>query len=319
MQKTNITEDSSPAHLLRQLDVPALQLFETIYKTRNLTAAGARLGLSQPAVSRGLARLRAVYGDPLFVRQRRGVAPTPYADSLVEPLALALRTLRTTLQPDHFEPRSARRMFTISISDIGERLFLPRLQQHFARHAPGLTLSVVAPSLEELRAGLAAGTIDLAAGFFPRIGQQFHRQRLFRERFIYVARRGHPVVKGILSREQQSVLPHVVAGPPGTEHASLVRKVLGTTMLKSPVALNVQSFLCVGPIVATTDLIAALPSNLAAVMAEHMSLQLVEPPGPIPGFEVTLIWHERFHRDPANIWLRQTFSRLFRDFEAKPP
>ena len=249
MQKSYITGDVSPTSLLRHLDVPLLQLFEAVYKTRNLTAAGTRLGLSQPAVSRSLAKLRAVYDDPLFVRQRRGVAPTPYAESLVEPLALALRTLRGTLHPDHFEPQSAHRMFTISLNDIGERLFLPRVLQHFARHAPGLTLSVVAPALDELHGGLASGTIDLAAGFFPKVGKQFHQKRLFRERFIYIARRGHPIVKDTLTREQQSALPHVVAGPRGTEHAALVRKALGTTMLKSPVALNVQSFLCVAPIV----------------------------------------------------------------------
>jgi DNA-binding transcriptional LysR family regulator len=306
--------DAVPS-LLRQLDVPLLQLFDTIYKIRNLTLAAERLCLSQPAVSRGLARLREVYGDQLFVRQPGGLAATPFAETLVEPLAFALDTLQSTLQKTEFDATTSRRVFKIAMSDIGERLFLPVLSQHLTQQAPGVGIQVVAPTLEDLRSGLASGEVDLAVGFFANMGKQFHHQRLFRERFIYVARQGHPVVKGSLTVALQASLPHVISGSATSSHASVVRRALATPELNAPVAMQVQSFLSVAPIVASTDLIAALPSNLARVTAKHMRLQLIEPPLPLPSFEVVQNWHQRFHRDAASTWLRQVFLSLFRDFD----
>src|SRR5262252_9933228 len=122
----------SGAALSRRLDLRLLELFECVYRTRNLTAAGARLGLSQPAVSRGLARLRAAYGDPLFIRQQRGVQPTPMADRLAAPLASALGIVQATAERLTFDPRSDRRHFRVAMSDIGERFFLPRLLERLA-------------------------------------------------------------------------------------------------------------------------------------------------------------------------------------------
>lgn len=314
MQKLHDT-DPRVRQAMRQLDVPLLELFETVHRLRNLTAAGERLALSQPAVSRGLAKLREVYGDSLFVRQHRGVAPTPLADALAGPLSAALDTLRSTMLRPAFEPGTSRRIFHVAVSDVGERLFLPRLQRHLAHEAPGVSLHVVSPTLEELQAGLASGAIDMAAGFVHDLGKQVHHQRLFRERFVYVARTEHPELRGRIDKEQQRRLGHVLAGPPGTEHAAAVEKVLTSARVRARVVLRVHSFLCVAPIVAGSDLIAAVPSNLAASTAEHMNLQILEPPVALPSFEVSLVWHQRFHRDPANQWLRHAFMSLFTDYD----
>lgn len=297
--------------LTRQLDLNLLELFETVYRTRNLTEAGAGLGLTQPAVSRGLARLREMYGDALFVRQQRGVVPTPFADALAGPVTSALSILRTTVQRPSFDPLKEARTFRVAMSDIGERLFLPRLLAHTAEFAPRVVIDAVSPTEGAVLDRLASGRIDLAAGFLGQLSKQVHQRRLFRERFVYVARSGHPKVNGALRREQLRELPHVVAGPAGMEHAAAVEKVLAGSRVKARVALRVHSFLCVGPVVASTDLIAAVPSNLAAVVAGHMNLQLIEPPVQFPGFDVTLSWHQRFHRDPASEWLRATFVKLF--------
>jgi DNA-binding transcriptional LysR family regulator len=146
-----------------------------------------------------------------------------------------------------------------------------------------------------------------------------HQKRLFRERFVYVARQGHPRVHGGLTREQLRELPHVVAGPQGMRHAAAVEKVLASPRVRAPVALRVHSFLCVGPIVASTDLIAAVPSNLAAMVAEHLDLQLLDPPVQFAGFGVTMAWHQRFHQDPGSQWLRGVFLELFESLGAPPP
>ena len=295
----------------RQLDLNLLELFECVYRTRNLTAAGAHLGLSQPAMSRALAKLRETYDDPLFVRQQRGVQPTPFADQLLEPVSAALAIVRGTVTPTNFAPATDVRLFRIAMSDIGERLFLPRLLGYLARVAPGVAIEVASPSQAELSAELASGGIDLAVGFLPGLGKAMHEQRLFRERFVYIARKGHPALKRTLTREQLQALPHVVASPPGTQHAAAVEKVLTSRRVRAPIALRVRSFLCVGPVVAKTDLVAAVPSNLAALVAEHMGIQVIDPPMALPGFDVSLLWHHRFHRDPGGQWLRAAFVELF--------
>lgn len=304
--------------LSRQVDLNLLELFETVYRMRNLTAAGAQLGLSQPAVSRGLGRLREMYGDALFVRQQRGVAPTPFADALVAPVGAALRTLRATLVRPTFDQSAQARRFRVALSDIGERIFLPRMMEYLDRHAPRVVVEAVSPTQEKMHEGLAAGQIDLAVGFFGTLSKQVHHRRLFRERFVYVARQGHPVVQGALRREQLRTLAHVVGGPEGMQHAAAVERVLASPRVKARVALRVHSLLCVGPVVAGTDLVGAIPSNLAAMVASHMPLQLLDPPVQFPGFDVAMVWHQRFHRDPASEWLRGVFVTLFDGLKVRP-
>jgi DNA-binding transcriptional LysR family regulator len=312
MRGSHIRSTEQPWQMLSsRVDLQLLELFDWIYRLRNLTAAGAQMGLSQPTVSRGLARLRDAYGDALFIRQPRGVLPTPFCDSLAQPLGTALAIVRGTVERPRFDPAIDRRHFRIAMSDIGERFFLPRLVSALAVSAPGVTCETVSPSRPELTEGLAGGEIDLVAGFLPPLGKQVRSLRLFQERFIHVARRDHPVVRGTLRKEQLRQLPHVIASPPGTPHALAVERVLTTGRVRVPVVLRVRSFLCVPPIVAQTDLVAAVPSNLAAMMAAPLGLQLIESPLQIPGFEVSIAWHDRFHHDPAIEWLRATFIRLF--------
>ena len=319
MAKTHINDAHPSRPLSRQIDLNLLELFETVYRTRNLTAAGSHLGLTQPAVSRGLARLRVMYGDALFVRQQRGVAPTPFADNLAAPVSAALATLRSTLERPVFDQALQARTFRLAMSDVGERIFLPPLLEHLSRSAPKVSIDILSPSQEQLQEGLAGGQIDLAVGFFGALSKQVRHQRLFRERFVYVARQGHPAVHGRLRREQLRDLPHVIGGPQGMQHAAAVEKVLSGARVKARVALRVHSLLCIGPVVAENDLIGLVPGNLAAVVATNVPLQLLEPPMQVPGFDVTMVWHERLHRDPANEWLRGEFVRLFEGLKLSVP
>lgn len=305
--------------LTRQLDLNLLELFETVYRTRNLTAAGSQLGLTQPAVSRGLGRLRQMYGDALFVRQQRGVAPTPFADALAAPVNSALETLRSTLVRPTFEPAQQARTFRVAMSDVGERILLPSVMAHLAGNAAQVVIEAVSPGEQQLHEGLASGQIDLAVGFFGPLSKQVHHRRLFRERFVYVARQGHPAVGNKLKREQLRALPHVVGGPKGMQHSAAVEKVLSGPRIKARVALRVHSLLCVGPVVANTDLLGLVPSNLGAMVASHMPLQVLEPPVQFPGFDVTMVWHQRFHGDPASEWLRTVFVRLFEGLKVDTP
>jgi DNA-binding transcriptional LysR family regulator len=199
----------------------------------------------------------------------------------------------------------------VGTSDIGERYFLPRLSQHLRRVAPGVVIESLSPDRQELLPSLASGSMDLVVGYLPEMGKQVHLQRLFPERYVYVARRGHPAVKGSLTLEQVRELPHALASPPGTRHAAAVERVLTGRRVRASIALRVRSFLSVVPIIAETDLIAVVPSNLARLVAKHLELQMIVPPMRVPGFDVTMAWHTRFHRDPAVCWLRGVFVELF--------
>lgn len=297
--------------LTRQLDLNLLELFDTVFKTRNLTTCGGLLGLSQPAVSHGLAKLRAMYGDALFVRVQRGVLPTPFAEGLAAPIAQALTIVRGTIERPEFIARTAKRRFRIAMSDIGERYFLPRLAGWLATEAPGVVIESVTPPHAELQAGLASGDIDLAVGFTPDLGKQFYERKLFTETFVYIARETHPDVDAALTVPQLRRLQHVLASPLGTRHAAAIDKVLTSARVRADVRLRVRNFLAVGPIVAATDLVSVVPGNLAQLLSQHLSLQILKPPVRFPGFQVSMYWHERVHREPGLEWIRASLSQLF--------
>lgn len=297
--------------LSRQIDLNLLELFDVTFRTRNLTATGARLGLSQPAVSYGLAKLRTMYGDALFVRMQRGVQPTPVAVRLAAPIANALQIVRGTTKKVEFVPSQAHRTFRIAMSDMGERYFLPRLAQWLAADAPRVMIESLSPALTELADGLTAGDIDLAIGFIPGMGKQMREQALFSEQFVYLMRNNHPAAQNALTAARIRKLRHVVASPPGTRHLYAVEKVLTSRQVRSEIALHVKSFLCVGPIVADTDLVALVPGNLAALVANNLNLCVRKPKLKFPAFNVCMYWHRRFNQDSASIWLRNTIMNLF--------
>jgi DNA-binding transcriptional LysR family regulator len=293
------------------LDLNLLALFEAIHRCGNLTAAGAERGLSQPSVSRGLARLRAFYGDALFVRQQRGVQATPFADRLAEQVRTGLATLQGVQDKPSFEPSRDARSFRVAMTDIAERYFLPELLAHLQDVAPQVQIESLVSTSTDLATGLANGQIDLAVGYLPDLPKQVRLKRLFREEFVCVARRDHPVVRGTLNRRQWLALPHLIVDPPGTPHAKTVERALQSQRQSVAVLARVRSFLCAPPIVAQTDALAALPSNLVRLFSATWDLQRLPPPRPIPGFDVCLAWHERYHRDPALSWLRGVFVERF--------
>jgi DNA-binding transcriptional LysR family regulator len=297
--------------LSRQIDLNLLELFDITFRTRNLTATSVRLGLSQPAVSYGLSKLRKMYGDALFVRMQRGVQPTPIAMQLAGPIAAAMQIMRSTIKKVEFVPSEARRTFRVAMSDIGERYFLPRLAQRLSVDAPHVTVETLSPGLAELTDGLASGDIDLAIGFIPGMGKQIHEEVLFSEQFVYLMRNGHPAAQDDLTVARIRKLRHVVAGPPGTRHLHAVEKVLTSPQVRCEIVLHVTSFLCVGSILADTDLVALVPSNLAALVANNLNLCVCRPKLKFPAFDICMYWHRRLHQDPASGWLRKTVFGLF--------
>jgi DNA-binding transcriptional LysR family regulator len=300
-----------PALAIRAIDLKLVELFNRVYRYGNMTTAGRELGLSQPAVSRALALLREIYSDELFIRQQRGVRPTPMADLLAPHFLTTMEAMRATVVMPTFTPSASSRTFRIAMSDIGERYFMPKLLNWIESNAPNIRIEAVMVAADDLLAGLASGSIDLAVGFLPPLGKQVYLKRLFRERYTYVARSGHPLISGKIKLSQLRQLRHVVAVPVGTSHAAAIEKLLRSQRVRAPVALRVRSFLSIAPIVAESDLLALIPNNLALLVADNLKLQLIDPPVDVPGFDIEIAWHQRYHHDAALVWLRTTFESLF--------
>jgi DNA-binding transcriptional LysR family regulator len=293
------------------LDLNLLRAFDAIVTEGSVTVAGERIGLSQPAMSNALSRLRQSFGDPLFVRTPRGMRATPFAQQLAQPVREALRLVQTALQQHAgFEPGSSGNTFRFYMSDIGEMVFLPRLLERIKHEAPGVKIEVVRIPIKDVHAALEAGEIDLAVGFLPGLTTGVRAQSLFRETYACMLRADHPVVGAKISAKQFREASHVLVSYAGTGH-QVIEETYVAEGLNDCIAVRVPHFLVVPMILARTDLVVTVPSRVAAIFARLGNFKVLKLPLAMPSFEVRLHWHQRFHQDPANLWLRRVMTELY--------
>ncbi|AYQ90079.1 MULTISPECIES: LysR family transcriptional regulator [Burkholderia] len=300
---------------MSELDLNLIPYLVALDETRNVSRAGDLLGVSQPRVSAALGRLREHFGDPLFVRTSRGMEPTPRALALVPAARDALAQIRRGLVAPHdFDPATDTSTFSIALSDVGEIVFLPRLLQELARRAPGANLRSVSLPHAEIERGLEAGSVDLAVGYFPDLGgSNFFQQRLFTHRFICLMRRGHPLAGKPLTLEQFLACGHAVVRAEGRSQ-EILEQHLAKARLQRRAVLETPHFMSLPFILGRTDLIATVPHAIGyAYAAEHASITLVEPPLPLPRFDLRQHWHRKYHNDPRTAWLRGMVADLFND------
>jgi DNA-binding transcriptional LysR family regulator len=295
---------------MKKLDTELLLIFDEVYKTRNVTRAAANLGLPQSTVSLGLSRLREQFGDRLFSRTAQGMEPTPRAANAVGDIRRALQALHSALAIEPvFDPAASRREFTVCMTDISEIVLLPRLLNHLREHGPGIRLDVSKISPDS-PAELANGTVDLAVGFMPHLEAGFYQQKLFDQHFVCLVSNRHPRIRKSLSVEALRSEGHVLVRTSGTGHA-IVDKMLARENVERHVALRLPSFLGVARIVAQTELLAIVPYRYGAAMVDSEDIRLLPVPVELPSFEVKQHWHERYHADASNRWLRQVIATLF--------
>jgi DNA-binding transcriptional LysR family regulator len=295
------------------LDLKLLVAFEAVLMQRNVTAAAQSIGLTQPAMSTALGKLRKVFKDPLFVRTSRGMEPTPFAMQLAEPIRHALHLIRQTLNREKtFDAATSTRTFRIVMTDIGERVFLPALLQRLSEIAPGVNVHTVQLPVKEMREALESGQMDLAVGFIPDLAAGFYQQRLYKRSYVCVVRGDHPTIGNTLTLKQYLAASHAIVSATGTGH-DVVERVLAERGYTRRIALHVTHFLAIPLIVANTDLVVTIPTMLAESYLPTMNIKLLAPPLKMPVYAIMQYWHERFHEDPANRWLRELFCELFRD------
>jgi DNA-binding transcriptional LysR family regulator len=290
---------------LSTTDLNLLVAFDALVSEGNVTRAAERVGLTQPAMSHALGRLRKLVGDPLFVRTPAGMVPTARALDLVQPIRGALGAIDRALhQVPSFDPASARRPFTLASVDFGSLVVVPPLLSRLRALAPGVDLQVRQLRMDAIEQQLSEGEVDLAVGvlYDPDDAWMVSR-RVFTDRFVCIARRDHPVVQGALSLEQFLAVDHALISPRG-RRGGPVDTALARLGKKRRVALVIPHFLAAPIVIARSDLVLTLPERIARDFAAMLSLQVVEPPLEVPGFSVSAFWHERQAQDPAHAWFR---------------
>ncbi len=293
-------------------DLNLLKVFDAMLKHRHVTRAGEALGLSQPAMSAALGRLRALFDDPLFVRSGTEMKPTPRAQALEPTVRGVMQSIATELlQPVAFEPATSTRAFHLLTPDIAEANFLPRVLAHLSQHAPGVRLQTLALPRHAAAEALESGAAEFALGYFPDLERGgFVRQRLFRTGHVCVVRSGHPVIGERMTQAQFLKAAHAVVRPDGREH--VFEQFLARQGLVRHVAVELSHFMSLLPIVESSDLVATVPRDLAEMFLRHGQVRLVETPMKSPVIDVNLFWHQRFQRDKAHAWLRALVQQLFR-------
>jgi DNA-binding transcriptional LysR family regulator len=299
---------------ITKLDLNLLVVFHHLLIHKRVSIIAPLLGMSQPAVSSALGRLRSHLGDELFLRTQGGMTPTPYALQLAEPVAMALDGLQQALNVRAaFDPLTSTRSFTLAMTDVGEMYFLPVLVDALTRAAPGVTLQVVSVTQASLKEDMATGRIDLAMGLLPQLQSGFFQQALFRQKYICLMRQGHPLAAGhklTLSSFTQAEHVRIVAA--GTGHGR-VDVALENQKLRRKIRLTVPHYVALGDVLSHSDLLATVPERFADRALEPFGLIKLDLPIPVAESAIHQFWHSRLHRDPGHQWLRQFSWRLFGD------
>ncbi|MDP6977993.1 MAG: LysR family transcriptional regulator [Myxococcota bacterium] len=301
---------------LAGIDLNLLVALDALLRERSVTRAAAAVGLSQPAMSRALARLRDLLNDPLLVRHGHAMVPTPRAIEITTPLAAALEAVRRTLEgPAPFDPATASREFKLSAADTTQPVVLPRLLARIGESAGGVEVSTFPlRSNPTAFAGLASGQLDLAIGRFDAPPEDIRLALLYRDAMVCVARRDHPRIRRRLTLRRYLAEGHLAAESDSpVDRPFTIESILGEQGLARRVACTVENLAMAPYVVAGTDLICSAPRTSIEPFASGLGLRIFEPPFPTPGFNLHLAWHQRMDRDPGHQWIREMTLELFAD------
>ena len=298
---------------IKKVDLNLLIVFDALLRTRNVSRAAESLGMSQPATSSALARLRRLLDDPLFVRSSRGIVPTAYAEGLAVPLQEVLDRIRSEiLERPKFDPATARRTFVLGLSDIGEFVFLPRILEYVNRAAPTVSLATANVVDEKaLEPMLRAGEVDVAIGNFRDPGSALlYQQRLFGHSHVVVVRKDHPGIGDRITAQQYAKADHAVVHPGGLTELDF-EEALQKQGIGRRVVLSAKAYLAVPAILRRSNLVFTVPYAIGATLTDFPHVKMLPPPFPTPRANVRQYWHARFHHDPASQWIRGVVAELF--------
>ena len=295
---------------LRGLDLNLLVVFDAIYAEGNLSRAADRIGMSQPAMSNALARLRTALGDPLFERRGSGMEPTIRARQLMKPVRQALDVLQAGLSTgSQFDFRTAQRAFSVATEDFGEVVIMPRLMNWLSSVAPSIQVRI---SAERAAAGIKEtrrGKVDLALDYIPLEDEGLAVQQLMSETRVCVARSDHPRVAEGMTLDAYLSLQHIVLNRqiPG---GAVVSRELTRRGLVRRIAMEVPHYVSMPAILLQTDFVSTMPRRVAQVIAEHYGLKMVKLPLDVPDMPIYMSWNRAQTSDPGHRWFRESIRAL---------
>ena len=297
---------------IRNVDLNLLVVFDAMARHRSVGRAGEALGLSQPAASAALARLRLTFDDALFVRAGTLMRPTPRALELAPAVHRVVEAINTDiLQQARFDPARAERSFTILTPDIGEVAFLPGVLRRLQHEAPQVRLIASAQPRQAAAQALESGEADLAVGFFPDLQKAgFFRQGLFRTSYACIACAKAGPRTERMTLKQYLTARHVVVRPDGREHT--LERYLEAKGWRRQVTLELSHFMSLLALLPGSDLVATVPEDIATVMQRHVPIRRIAMPFKPPVIDVQQFWHRRMRHDPASQWLRGLFHEVNR-------
>lgn len=293
---------------LNMFDLNLLRVFDAVMRERSVQSAADRLGLSPPAVSNALGRLRSALDDPLFVRTRHGMEPTPFAQTLNEPVQNALFHIRAALACNvEFEPLAAVRSFSILMTDFGTATFIPRLIKRLAKVAPHVNLSILHIDHADYEDALDSAAADLAIGRV-RLSQSFHSELVITSEEVAVMRRGHPAIRRkadgtqFITLEDYLAAPHINVATRGATKNSPEKGLAG--FQKRRIAVTIPHVTALGYILPDTDLVATIPKLCMSLFGSGGELDWAALPFSMDPDLIYMWWHNRGNDDPGLCWLR---------------
>jgi len=285
-------------------DLNLLPIFVALMEERSVTRAAERVGITQPALSNALGRLRLMLQDQLFVRERYGIQPTPIALQLAPIIAEAIARLDdAVLGQQDFDPAKAERVLTIAPNGYVEFVLVPAIVARLQETAPGIKLRLTPYGNDLVETGVVSGTTALVMGRIVDPPDNLVVQHVMDEGLACIVRADHPDVGDSITREQFERLKHVNVMPPGRMRAGLFQA-LSQQQLKRDVAISVTNFFAVSEMVAVTDYCATLPNLICRRLAQDPRLKVLPAPVDLGTFPVEIAWHVRYRNDPAHRWLR---------------
>lgn len=284
-----------------------MRVFLAVMAERSVSKAAVRVGISQPAASHALARLRRLFGDPLLLRSNHSLSPTDRALDLEKQARRLVDDYDRMVAPvAPFDPAVSVRTFVLTAPELGERMIVPGLFRRIRAEAPNIRVEVRAPNPERSFEMLEAGEIDLRIAWLTRPMPSLRSMQLFQDRIVCIADARHPSVRGPMTIEQFLTLPHIrLLGAPNATTMRVVDEAVASYGRKLERSFLVQNFMSIPPTLVGADVIATLPLSQAQVFATQYSLQILEPPLRLPRMRYGAYWHERSQRDDGHRWLRR--------------